>query len=220
MARFAFLFIIGGGVLAWLGFQEFRVSQGADAKPVAVEVAAVENGQQPATPFVSLGKHVALYHTAVYSYSKGKYDNSQPNNATPISFCYYPVISQDHTWMKEIVALENQHGGKIPDNVPIPQPRDFMVLVKTNRFRTLGAIPEMVRDEAGLQGLVINRIAALSTEEENLLRQGIPSFNTAKVLIIEEGREPASLAKSLGMAGGGAALILIGIASFFAGGKR
>ncbi len=67
------------------------------------------------------------------------------------------------------------------------------------------------------QNLVINQIDSLDSEEEDLVKQNFAKADLDKVLILEEGREPASLFKSLGMVFGGIVLTLGGAAWMFLG---
>ena len=68
-----------------------------------------------------------------------------------------------------------------------------------------------------MQGLVVNRISSLDSEEKQLVNQSFPRLDLNKVLILEQDRHPASLAKSLGMIAGGMVMVLISIGSFFIG---
>jgi preprotein translocase subunit Sss1 len=67
-------------------------------------------------------------------------------------------------------------------------------LVKTTRYKTVGSFPEVgIKDEGGgIQGLIINDVSSLNTEEKNLIKQEFPNIDFNKVLILEDGRKPTA----------------------------
>ncbi|MFH1268414.1 MAG: hypothetical protein ABIK89_22055 [Planctomycetota bacterium] len=64
---------------------------------------------------------------------------------------------------------------------------------------------------------MVNRIQSLDGEEERLVKESFPTIDLDKVLLVVEGRKPASLAKSLGMSLGGVFLALLGLGLLLAG---
>jgi hypothetical protein len=94
------------------------------------------------------------------------------------------------------------------------------VIVKTHKFKTIGAIPDGLDMEDSVQVLVINRIDSLGQEERELVLENSPGVNLDKVWIVEEGRRPASLAKSGGMTFGGVLLAAPGVDWMFSGRRR
>ncbi len=217
--RIRLALIVIGCLLVFIGFREFRVSGGTTAKPAAVDLAALERDEATDNNHVQIGEHVAVYGTAVYEYEESRFAAGEPGPDTKVNHCYYPIISPEHPFIEALNKLVEEHGGldNLPDEVSFPEIADFAVLVKTRRFKTVGAIPGGLADEASVQGLVINRIASLGDEEEKLVKESFPSINLETVLILEEGRKPASLGKSLGMLFGGLALAVLGLGLFIAG---
>lgn len=223
MNRIALILIAVGGVLVFIGGQEWYVSRGTSGEPVAVDLADLEKGNAPPSNFIRLGPHLAIYPGAVYAFSTSKY--SQSKEATPdtsINYCYYPVISASHPFMQELKALADKFGGlnRVPDNAPEPQIGSFRVLVKSKKYGRVRDIPQDVADRPGVQGLLINQISSLSNDEEKLIKQGFPQLKTDQVLILEEDRQPASMTKLLGMVGGGLAMVVVGLGMFFVFMKR
>jgi hypothetical protein len=216
MSRLSRLTLVGvvlGGMLAFFGFQEWRVSRGSTAEPLAVELAEVEAGRAPENNHWKLGECVALYSSCVYEYEQSKYSTAEPDGETKINHCYYPVISKGHPFLSQLSALAAKHGSveAIPES-EVPALNNFAVLVKSRQFKQLGDIPADWDVAPATQGLVINRIASLDKKEAELLRQGFPGQNTDKLLLLEADRRPASILKSGGMMGGGALLALGAIA--------
>ena len=206
MLRIKLAAVFGGLVLAYFGIQEFRVSHGGSSEPTSTELATIEKGSAPANNHVEIGPHYAIYGGSVYQYTQGKYDHSAPGSSTKVSYCYYPIISGEHPFIQAVMNEEED-----------PQFGDIAVIVKTHRFKTIGQIPEEIVEESSVKGLVVNRIESLDKEERKLLHENFPQVDFEKVLIVEDGRRPASLLKSAGMVGGGALISLIGVALFFLG---
>ena len=98
-----------------------------------------------------------------------------------------------------------------------PTIKEFKVLVKTNKFKTIGGIPDDFPLEPSLQGLVINRIHSLGKDEKNLIQQSFPQLDLTKVLILEEGRKPTSSLLALGMVLGGIVVAASGGIGFWLG---
>ena len=123
--------------------------------------------------------------------------------------------------------------------VPIPRPRysrptpviqvlpssgcRFAVIVKTERFKKFGDIPDVPqRHEGQLEGLVINTLRPLGYKEKKLLKEEFPNMDFDKVLVVEENRKPSSWAWCATFQYGGMALIgaglLLGIVFIVRGG--
>lgn len=203
MFRIKLIVAVLGGIIVFWGVQEFRVSQGTSAEPVAADLAALESGREPPNAHLQLGPHLALYPALVYEVTQSKYATGDPGPTAKVNHCYYPIISLNHP----VVRSED----------PNAQLDKFAVLVRSKRFNTIADIPEESRQEASISGLVVNRIQSLDKEERKLILESFPSLDLDKVLLLEDGRRPASLAKSGGMIGGGLLLGLIGVAWMFLG---
>lgn len=206
MFRVKLAMIIGGGFIALMGFEEFKVSSGTTAEPQSVSLVDLEAGTVPDNAHLSIGEHIALYGAAVYEYEQREGETGEPGPNAKVNHCYYPIFSTDHP----LFAVEEETAND--DN--------FAVLVKTKVFTTIGAIPDDFSTVDSVRGLVINRISSLDEEETNLVKQSFPGANMDKVLILEQNREPASFAKSGGMMGGGGLLALVGLGLFFVGKKE
>jgi len=214
--------IIVGGVVAFMGGQEFLVSHGTTTEAVNVDLAKLEAGEELENNHARIGEHTAIYAGSVYAYETSKYDNSTPRNSTKVSYCFYPILSSSHSFMQRLVELEEEYGSleEVPENVEFPEIKDFTVLVKTKSFKTVGSIPDGIADRPSIQGLVINQIDSLDSEEEELLLSSFPGLDMDKVLILEDGRTPASLGKSLGMTLGGGLISLLGLGWLVVGHKE
>ncbi|MCA9234065.1 MAG: hypothetical protein KDA44_01245 [Planctomycetales bacterium] len=211
MFRLKIAMVVLGGMLAWFGIKEFRVSNGTTDEPVDVALAEVEAGTVPENNHWRLGEHVALYNACVYEYEEERGGGGDPGPGAKVNYCYYPVLSYDHPVMVQLAKLTQENGDI--DNVPdaeLPSLEDFAVLVKSKKFKTVGAIPNDWGSVDSLQGLVINTIGSLGSEEAEMFRESFPGLDTDKLVILEEGRTPASGLKSGGMIGGGLLVAIAG----------
>ena len=203
MFRVKIAAIIGGLVLTYFGVQEFRVGMGASTEPTAAELVVIENGETPESNHLLIGQHVADYVGCVYEYTEG---------SDKVNHMYYPIISEENSFFDELAALYGKYGNQndIPDG-EYPEIHDFTVLVKTKRFKNRRSIPEGLVSEDKVQGLVINLIDSLDAEEKQLIQSQFPEVNLDEVLILEEGRKPASMIVSGAMIAGGILLSLLGL---------
>lgn len=209
MFRVKLALIVIGGFVAFMGFEEFKVSSGASAEPVDVELASLEKGGELPNVHARITKHIAVYAGSVYEYEQGKYESGPPGAGSKVNHCYYPILSAEHPFIE---ALANDNPDADLDN--------FAVIIKTERFATVGSIPDGFDAVESIQGLVVNRITSLDSEEQDLVRQSFPNVDLNKLLILEDGRAPASIAKSGGMMAGGGLLSLVGLGLLFGIGGR
>jgi hypothetical protein len=201
MFRVKIIVIIFGVAAIFWGGSEFYVSSGTSSEPVAVELTDLESDPTPPNNHIEIGEHLAVYPGGVYAYRGSKYGSDTPGPATKISYFYYPIISYDNSFVAEMAALVEKYdtAEAIPESEPEPPITDIPVLVKTERFDTIGKIPMTIDAKDSIKGLVVNRIDSLDSEEEKLLKESFPQVDMRKVLILEENRKPASFFKSLGL---------------------
>jgi hypothetical protein len=208
----AVTFIIGGACSYW-GWREYQVGKDSTPAPVDVDLAKLEAGERITNNHVRIGSHIACYYCNVYSYEKKKYDTKEPGPNQTVTYSYYPIISVSA--LQELMEpLREQYGPDLegmPDNATFPLPQKFVVLVKTKRFKTVGALGGLksFKHEESIKGLVINKIDTPSYEEKKLIREEFPNLDFDKVLILEEKREPVSVTTAIWfMVGGGMVLVL------------
>src|SRR5262249_13381305 len=149
----------------------------------------------------------------VYSVQTDKYSSAAPTDSSTVNYCYYPVISINNPFNKQVEELMAKFHGHVPAE-SVPQVTKCAVLIKTKQFKTKGAIPGGIADEDSLQGLVITSIESLGSEEKKLLKEGMSGIDLDKVVIIEDGRKPSSAMLSVGMMAGGVLLIGGGIGTW------
>jgi len=209
------LFVLLGIGAASYGWREWSASRDAAAEPVEVDLASLENGASPPNPHVRIGALVACYYSTVGEYKTDRRRGKRRADAnTRLTHCFYPIISPAHPFVQKVNELAEKHGGldKIPEDTDLPAIDRFAVMVKTERFKKFGDIPDVPhRREEQLQGLVINTLRPLGYKEKKLLREEFPNMDFDKVLVVEENRKPSSWARCAAFQYGGAALIGVGL---------
>ena len=206
--RFLLLIIFAGGFLSFKGYEEYKVSANASSTPTLTKVADIENGKKLTNNYVKLDEHRALIGFCVYSASLKKHETKVRDSST-IEYIYYPVLSTEHPFSKKMAALISKYKSinNIPGNM-FPELSDVSVLVKSERYKTYGSIPESIGVKKSLKGLVVNSINSLDSEEKSLIRSQFKGADFNKLVIIEENRTPSSTITAFGMMGGGIAIII------------
>ena len=218
MFRLKLIIIFIGGMVAFLGFEEYKVSMDSTEEPMAIELAALEENTEVDNNHLKVENYMALYPYSVYEYQTKKGETGEPGNNTKVNHTYYPIISQSHPYINQIAELGNRYEdlSLVPDE-EWPTVQNFSVLIKTKSFKTIGSIPDKYEIKTDIQGLIINKIEELDSEEKQLVKESFPTVSMNNLLILEEGRKPSSIFKSFGMMGGGAVLSILGIGMFFMG---
>ena len=200
MIRISILLLAGGIFVIVHGCDELKLTRHSTPEPVKVELAQIESGKRPESAHITVGDHWSVYSRAIYSYTRDKSETGKPGQGTRVTHAFYPVISEDHPFWKELHRLEQQFGSfdKIPQDQR-PKLDTCSMLIKTERFPTIGSIPGEWKKEGALTGLVINEVSPLDTQERDLVRHGFPSFDPDKVLVLEDNRHPHSYLYSLAM---------------------
>ena len=220
MFRIKLAAIVVGAIVAFMGYQEFKLSGHAKEEATTVLLEELEANGELENAHIRIDEPVGVYGGLIYEYRQSKYDTGEPDESTSVAVAYYPIISQAHPFMAKLGELLIKYPDGIPDDVSWPEMDNFRVLVKTKRFNTIGDFPyDALLSDPSVQGLVVNEIESLDNEEIGLLKESFPKADFSQVLILEEGRKPSSSGKYLGMMGGGAALALVGLFSLV-GGKR
>lgn len=202
MFRIQLVLIAVGGFLAFSGFQEYKVSKGTTIEPADIELAAIEDGSaDTSNAHIRIGSHYPAYFELIYW---GEEDSEK------IDYVYYPILSEKHPFVVKVDALFEKYPDGIPDK-EIPELKNFSVLVKSSRYKTLDEIPEGFDPSRFIQGLAINKIASLKSDELELMKSSFPSFDQTKVVVLEQGRTPSGPTKQYGMMGGGGLLAILGL---------
>ncbi len=206
------LILMLAGLLCVLGMiQEHRIFL-RSSHPVSVDLAALEQGAELSNYNIRIGEHIALYPYTIYSYNQKKIGMKDPGPHTDLIEEYYPIISLHHPYLLAMQKLVESGKEDTTPESEYPVLRDFRVLVKTTRFKTLGDIsPNWVKEDK-VSGLVINKLEPLDQDEKKLIQASWPDVDLDDILVLEEGREPTALITIYTIYGLG--LILLGLGLF------
>jgi hypothetical protein len=105
-------------------------------------------------------------------------------------------------WVRKTLASQLQALGIAPPS------QNVQALIYSTHVQNQAEITKLTVPR--LRGLVTNRISSLGSEERKFLKQGYPSIDFDRCLIIEEGREPKGSQLIALNLGGGAGLIVVG----------
>jgi hypothetical protein len=210
---FRLILIVGGAIAAFYGHSEYRLQEKASADPVQTDLAELEMGHPLPNIHVELGAHWKLLDEIIYAYEVKK-DQDPESPDVRVRYAYYPLISDGHPHSQAYDRLFEKYGleASVPES-EYPVLQEFAVVVRTEEYKTVGAIPSDGFWEPGEQlvGLVVNDVRKFDAEERALLQTSYPKLSLDRLLIVEEGRKPESLANCLLWMAGGIALVALGV---------
>jgi len=211
MIRVSLALIIVGGVIIFFGYQEHKVSEGTSTEPLEITLGDLEKDTSITNTHLKIGPHWRLYPACVYEYETSSYSD-KVSESSSVNYAYYPIISENNPFYTQVDKLVKKYGTieKIPERA-WPEITNVAVLVKTDKFNTIGDIPDDWQPSQEIKGLIINKIESLDSEEKDLMRQCLPKVDLDKILLLEEGRTPSSATASIGIMAGGGLIIVVGI---------
>jgi hypothetical protein len=212
------LALIGlGGVLSFIGYQEYKVSEGTSKDPVPVSVVKLEYGIDLPNNHIEIGEHAAIYDALIYEYEQTFSDPTGDDPNTKVNFVYYPIVSQSHPLAEKLEQWAKRDPESITDEEFESLAKEkFKVLVRSGRYNKVSELPQGgVQRLDKVTGMVVNEISSVGWEEQRLIKEAFPNTDFKDILILQEGRKPSSPVMSFGMMGGGGALMLVGIGLMF-----
>lgn len=201
MVRLIIALLVIGCMVAYFGFREFQLGQAAS--PNAKHISCAELGSKGPgdNAHVLLENHVLCQSGFVYESKNG-------NASERWTTIWIPAVPIDGEYVQEIKRLMEVSNGKRAGSLPLP--KDVHVLIKSKRVHDQSDLDRLDNQDT-IQGVVINKIDSIGSQEKKLLSEQYPGIDFDKCWIIEHGREPSGPAKSFGMMGGGAALAGLGV---------
>ena len=204
------ILMVIGGCLAYYGVLEYQVGSQAAPESVDVELADLEAGKPLPDNHIRIGLHHCMYNISVVEYEFDS-DSEQIRPSSPVNWTWSPLISDKHAYAIRIRELIKTYGSvkKIPRSENWPVLKDFVVLLKSETYKTYKDISDGRKYYKSVSGLVINRIESLGDDEKKLIRRKFPKIDFDKILIVEHGRKPSSAALSISIITGGGLLFLL-----------
>jgi hypothetical protein len=123
------------------------------------------------------------------------------------------ALPADSDYARRMLDM-HKAGTLSPDATMAPDPKEVRLLIKSSKVKDeaqLGALA----DQEEVEGLVVNKISSLGSKERRILEKSYGGVNFDNVYILEHDRSPATVAKSVGMMGGGGALAVVGVLGLF-----
>jgi hypothetical protein len=203
MSRFIIAMIVGGGVLVFMTVQDLRLRSIAKDKPQYITCADLQAKGPGENVHVMLGEYLLCSFSYVY----------EEKSAGTWSKVWVPAVPVGGAYHQQLLAQVDEQGN-VPDNFPLPN--DVKVIIKSNDVDNEAELLALGNQQT-LQGMVVNLVDSLGSEEKKILQESYPSVNFDECYIIEVDRKPASTGKLLGTGLGGLGLMAAGGFIFLAG---
>ena len=178
--RLGIIGLVLGGMLLFGGFREWQLGSGASAQPEDITLEALIARGPDGNPNVR-----------IRDFTLGE------------NYVYFTDDSNIY-WTSVLIPAVPSSKGDQAAHVLVPK-----VIVKTTHVPSEDKL-DGLRARTQLQGLAINRIESLGSEEKEMLAKDYPGIDFAKCIIFEEGRQPSDGSMLFLMGGGGLALVLVG----------
>lgn len=185
-----------GGVLFFVGFQDWRLATKAHGTPQAISAAQLEgNGPGP-------NAHIRMSDFLMCEWSY-VYETSSRSANSPWKTVWVPVVPLDSPYAHSLSQL--------PPGAEPPTPPNIRIIVKSKKCKTENEVHQIASLDS-LDGMVINEIESLGGEEKKILSDSYPGIDFSRCYIVEADRKPAGADRVIGMMGGGGTLLLLGAA--------
>lgn len=203
--RFKLVIVGLGAMLAWMGYQEWKLGSGASSAPQLITCAELETTGPGDNAHVELADFLLTEQAFVYESREG---------SSTWNKIWIPAVALGGEYHQQLVELADAEGKVMTDDLPVP--RSIGVIVKSSRIKNEKQLGRLAAADT-LTGLIVNEVESLGSDERRLLAQSYPGIDLDNVYILEHGRAPAGAGKILGFLGGGSLLVLIGLGSFLVG---
>ena len=211
MIRLLIGLMVLGGFLIFLGYKEMKLNAGAEDEPQVISAAdLIANGPGE-------NKHVRV--TDLFMIEKCVYESpdGEDDNYTRL---WIPTFTAGEPWI-EGYLLESERAQQLGyfDESAVDIPPSFQILVYTNKINSRAEFDRFINRDV-VQGMIINEISSITSENLRLLREEYPDLDPDNVLILEYERKPAGKGKVVGFFAGGLLLMLIGPGFFIVARSR
>lgn len=197
-----FFVLIAGIGLVILGVKECRLASSAKDDPQAITCAQLAEKGPGENVHIVMSDFLLLEQSYVYAERLGTW--------TEVWIPAVPFGGAYHTEARTRIERDG-------DNATMPPVTDLRVLVKLTDAKNEAGVSKAGQEET-LQGMVINDVDSLDSEERKLLKESYPGIDFDKCWILETGREPGGLGKIILMILGGLVLSL-GMIGFWIAGR-
>ena len=176
---------MGGGLLMYLAYKEWRLSATAAGAPEDLTLAALIARGPEGNPFV----RVTDFDTGTnFVYQPAKYGSAW-----------------DTVW---VPATPRTAGAGPDESEDVQKPQ---VIIKSSHVHSQSELAALVQRPA-IEGMVTSRVESLGAEELQHLHNEYPGADISKCLLLEEGRKPSGFTSVFAMGGGGLLLFVLSAA--------
>lgn len=190
--RFILALVVGGGVLLFIGIQEMRLRSAAKEEPQKIACAELAANGPGENAHVLMGDFILCDFAYVYE---------EKNNQW--SKVWVPAVPIGGAFHLKLLSMLDEEGRLTGE---VPPPTNVKVIVKSSSVDNEGELGVLAEKET-LQGVIVNTIESLGSEEEKMLKESYPSVNFDECYILEVDRAPATFAKMAGFSVGGVLLM-------------
>ena len=216
MIRFAIALMVGGALLTFFGYREFKLSSSASSEAQSISGTDIFANGYGDNAHVNI---TDLYILDSFAY-EGPADNPSKYNKV-----WIPAIAMDDPWVAELDELIAQAEERNPNNPDYsaamnkPYPTDIKLVIYSEDLNNDSEVGSFI-EGTDVKGMVINDIEDLSGDELKNLQGAYPGLSPDNVLILEHNRTPTGTGLVMLMLGGGIVLFLAGPGLFFLGARN
>lgn len=193
--RFVLALVVGGGVLVFISVQDFRLSSASDVEPRQITCAELVANGPGDNAHIVMGEFLLCDFAFVYE-----------EHGKTWSKVWVPAVPLGGAFHLKLLSLLDEQGNLTED---VPMPTDVKVIIKSSDVSNDRELSSMAGKDT-LQGVVVNKIESLGSEEKKMLKESYPMVDFDDCWILEVGRRPATMAKLAGFFFGGVALMVTG----------
>ncbi|HVS35299.1 MAG TPA: hypothetical protein VMS17_06925 [Gemmataceae bacterium] len=172
--------LVLGGMLLFFGFHEWQLGTAASAQPEDLTLEALIARGPNGNPNIRVRDFMLGDNFTYFTDDTGTY------------------------WTDVLVPAVPKTMGEQSAHVLIPK-----VIVRCKHVANEDQLDQLY-GRTQLEGMVVNRIESLGSDEKNFLLKDYPDIDFDTCIILEEGRKPSNSAMLFLMGGGGLALLLGG----------
>src|SRR5262245_30817514 len=183
--RLGIALIVIGCILGYFTFREGQLASTASAKPEEISLKALIDRGPTGNAHIILKDFVGFPEESVF-----EYENNNQNYYTKV---WIPVIPKE--------------AAEAPGHAPRG---GVKAIIKSNKVHDDGALRQLSH-QSTIQGMVVNRIESLGSDERKELEKSPLGIDTAHCLIIQHARTPSGTGLILLMGGGTLALVAGGV---------
>ena len=200
--RLKLILVIAGIACIFFGVQEIRLRSAADEIPQEITCADLEANGPGDNAHVVLSDFILCDFAYVYEEKNSKW-----------SKVWIPAVPLGGEYHQQLLSMLDDQGNLTGE---LPMPNNVSVIVKSSDVQSESDV-ELLSSRDTVQGVIVNVISSLGSDEKKILKDSYPSVNFDQCWILEVGRKPASMGKLAGFCLGGLALLAVGGVMFLQG---